>query len=82
MADAKVTSHSVEDRAKIEARRGIVRDAEGKIIRTPEWLDARVEMLKEKKADLLNRIDNIDAEINERKTQSKNAKKDLAKAGK
>lgn len=51
---------------EIEARRGIVRDKEGKIIRSKEWFEQRIELLKAKETDLQNRIKNIKAEIKSR----------------
>jgi len=52
-------------RADIEAKRGIFRNEEGKIIRSKEWKLERIAYLKTKKADLLNRIKNIDSEISQ-----------------
>lgn len=57
---------SSDVRAEIEARRGIVRDENGKIIRSKEWVKERIATLKAKRKDLENRIVNIDAEIAER----------------
>jgi len=54
------------DRKKIEARRGIVRDESGKIIRSKDWLTTRIEWLQNKRADMKNRIKNIDAETKQR----------------
>lgn len=54
------------ERKQIEARRGIVRDTEGKIIRSKPWLKARIKWLKTKRDDSENRIKNIDAEIEQR----------------
>jgi chaperonin cofactor prefoldin len=53
-------------KSEIEARRGIVRDEDGKIIRSKEWLEQRIEMLKAKETDLQNRIKNIKAELKTR----------------
>ena len=53
-------------RAEIEARRGIVRDKEGKIVRSKAWTKERSELLKAKEVDLQNRIKNIKAEIKSR----------------
>lgn len=60
-------------RAEIEARRGIERDSEGRIIRSKEWLKSRVELLKAKKTDTQNRLKNIDAELKEREKELKNS---------
>lgn len=53
-------------RAEIEAKRGIIRDEAGRIIRPKEWLKARIKQLETKKEDLKTRIKNIDAEIKQR----------------
>jgi hypothetical protein len=50
-------------RAEIEAQRGIVRDEQGRIIRSKEWVQERIVHLETKKADLANRIQNIDKEL-------------------
>ena len=50
-------------RAEIEAQRGIVRDEQGRIIRSKEWIQERIAHLEAKKADLVNRIQNIDEEL-------------------
>ena len=55
-----------ETRADIEARRGIVRDENGHIIRSKEWLQERIEWLEAKVADYENRIKNAKVEIKER----------------
>lgn len=52
-----------QERAEIEARRGITRDSAGRIIRTPEWISARIEALTEKRTTYLQRIANIEAEL-------------------
>lgn len=54
---------SKEERAKIEAERGIVRDAEGRIIRSKKWKKDRVKFLKDRLEDIDNRRNNILAEI-------------------
>lgn len=54
---------SAQDRAEIEAGRGIVRDAEGSIIRTKEWRTERATVLEAKLVDLAQRIDNVNKEI-------------------
>jgi len=56
-------------RAEIEAKRGIVRDEQGRIIRSKEWLEERIEMLKAKDADLRVRIVNINEEIEARTSE-------------
>jgi hypothetical protein len=53
-------------RAEIEAQRGIVRDDDGRILRTKEWLEQRVAYLKERDADLDRRKKNIKVEIAQR----------------
>ena len=50
-------------RAEIEARRGIVRDEQGRIVRSQEWIQERITHLETKKADLANRLQNIDEEL-------------------
>jgi len=51
------------DRAEIEARRGIVRDEAGKIIRSKEWKKSRIVFLESKIADFAQRTKNAKAEI-------------------
>lgn len=58
-------------RAAIEARRGIVRDETGRIVRSKEWVEERIELLKAKRKDCERRIENIDAEIALRKKELK-----------
>lgn len=50
-------------RAEIEAQRGIVRDEQGRIVRSKEWIQERIAHLEAKKADLANRLQNIDEEL-------------------
>ena len=50
-------------RVEIEAKRGIVRDPAGRIIRSEEWKVARTEALVVKRADYFNRIKNIEVEL-------------------
>lgn len=64
----------METRAEIESRRGIVRDSEGRIIRSKEWLKERIKLLEAKTADLEQRIENVKVEIQERKNELKKAK--------
>ncbi len=52
-----------EERAEIEAKRGIYRDNLGKIIRTEEWKRARIQSLQEKKIMCLQRLENINSEL-------------------
>lgn len=54
---------SKEKRAEIEALRGIVRDAEGRIIRSKKWKKDRVKFLKDRLEDIERRKINILAEI-------------------
>lgn len=56
-------------RAEIEARRGIVRDEQGRIIRSKEWLEKRIEHLQAKDADYAQRRKNIKVEIASRTKQ-------------
>ena len=53
-------------RKEVEARRGIERDESGHIVRSKEWLEARIEWLEAKIADFENRIENAKAEIKAR----------------
>lgn len=54
-----------ENRAEIEALRGIVRDADGSIVRTKEWRVERATVLEAKLIDLAQRIDNVNKELGE-----------------
>lgn len=47
------------------------RDAEGRIIRSKEWVEARIKHLETKKSDLATRLTNIETEISERTEQLK-----------
>lgn len=51
------------ERAKIEAERGIVRDEQGKIIRSKEWKKERIAYLESKLEDYKTRTKNAKAEI-------------------
>lgn len=51
------------DRAEIEARRGIVRDEDGKIVRSKEWKVARAKSLQAKLEDFAIRTKNVKAEL-------------------
>lgn len=64
--DAIVQFRTPNERAEREAARGITRDAEGRIIRSKEWIKKRIAWLEFKKKDLQNRIKNIEAELKER----------------
>lgn len=74
MADTKVSRTPENMRAGIEAKRGIVRDGEGRIVRSKAWLKARIETLETKLVDAKLREKNIKAEIKERTAQMKSAK--------
>lgn len=50
-------------RAEIEARRGIIRDKEGKIIRSDEWKLQRKNILVKKYIDYATRMKNIEEEL-------------------
>ena len=58
-----LTPEQLEARGAREAQRGIVRDEQGHIVRTPEWLKARISILEVKKEDLKGRTKNIEAEL-------------------
>ena len=60
--DAIVKRNGAE-RAEIEARRGIVRDEDGKIVRSKEWKVARAKSLQEKLDDCARRTKNVKAEL-------------------
>lgn len=66
MGDAMVKRNGA-DRAEIEARRGIVRDEDGKILRTPAWRKERIAHLEAKIEDFKTRTKNANAEIKEHK---------------
>lgn len=74
MADAKVSRTPENLRASIEAKRGIVRDDEGRIIRSKAWLKERIASLEVKLVDVKLREKNIKAEIKQRTEQLKSAK--------
>ncbi len=63
-----------ETRAEIEAKRGIVRDDQGRIIRSKEWLKERIKFLQAKIADFDQRTENAKVEIKERTSELKKAK--------
>lgn len=72
MADKKNATVALSDsskRAEIEARRGIKRDEDGRIIRSKPWLKERVASLKAKVADLATRTKNAKAEIAAREAE-------------
>ena len=60
--NTKISLSNPSERAKLEAKRGIVRDAEGKIIRDKKWRKERVAHLDQKLADYKQRVKNIEAE--------------------
>lgn len=65
MAEKKNATVALSDpskRAEIEARRGIKRDGEGKIIFSKEQRKARIVRLDEKIADFKQRTKNAEAE--------------------
>jgi hypothetical protein len=64
-------------RAEIEARRGIVRDEQGRIIRSPQWIKERIKFLEAKEEDLKNRLKNIRAEIKYRALELSDKKKEV-----
>lgn len=51
------------ERAQIEARRGISRDALGQIVRTNDWKKKRIVFLNSKIEDFASRTKNAKAEI-------------------
>jgi len=51
------------NRAEIEARRGIVRDENGKIVRSKAWKKERIIFLNKKIEDFANRTKNAKEEI-------------------
>ncbi len=61
-------------RAEIEAKRGIVRDELGRIIRSKQWLKERIKLLEAKQEDLKTRAKNIAAEIKFRTWELKDGK--------
>lgn len=64
MADVKISDgRSPEERAQIEAGRGIVRDEKGKIVRSEEWKVARIAYLQEKIETFAQRVKNAKAEV-------------------
>jgi len=50
-------------RAEIEAKRGIIRDEDGKIVRSKAWKKERAVVLKGKISDLESRIKNAKTEL-------------------
>lgn len=60
-------------RAAVEALRGIMRDADGHIVRSKEWLENRIAYLEGRQEDLENRAKNVVIEIKERKEQLEDA---------
>lgn len=70
--DVVVSRTDSKARAEIEARRGIVRDDNGHIVRSNAWKKERIAFLEAKIADSKNRIKNAEAMI-------KDLKKELGK---
>lgn len=54
-------------RPLVEAKRGIVRDATGNIVRSKDWKKKRIEHLEFKVVDLQRNINNAQSEIKELK---------------
>lgn len=65
MSKDAIVSRAGSDRASIEAKRGIVRDEEGKIVRTPAWRKERIAHLEAKIEDFKTRTKNAQKEIKE-----------------
>jgi hypothetical protein len=59
-------------RAETEARRGIVRDENGHILRSKEWLEERISYLESRLEDFEIRKKNAKAEIKQRQEELKN----------
>lgn len=57
------------NRAEIEARRGIKRDEQGRIIRSKKWLKERVPFLQSRVEDYKQRIKNAQEEIKKRQEE-------------
>lgn len=72
--DATVSRTPADLRASIEAKRGIVRDGEGRIVRSKAWLKERIATLESKVVDLAQRTKNAKAEIKQREAELKTAK--------
>ncbi len=51
------------ERAAIEAERGVVRNEQGEIVHTPEWIKARIARLNFKLEEYKTRTANAKAEI-------------------
>ena len=58
-----VSRRTPETEKQAAERRGIVRDKDGKIVWTLEQRKERIARLKEKRADMEQRIKNIDAQV-------------------
>lgn len=63
MSQDAIEKRNGADRAEIEARRGIVRDENGKIVRSEEWKVARIAHLQGKIETYAQRTKNAKAEI-------------------
>lgn len=60
---------ALELRPVLEARRGIVRNAKGEIIRSKKWKKERLELMQVKVDELQNRLKNAKAEIKQLKAE-------------
>ena len=67
MSKDAIVSRAGANRAEIESRRGIVRDEEGKIVRSPAWRKERIAHLEAKIEDFKTRTKNAQNEIKEQK---------------
>lgn len=71
-----------KDRATIEARRGIVRDENGRIVRDKDFHKEQIEMLKQRIEDCDTRKENAKRLIEEHREAIKNFGRDTSKASK
>jgi hypothetical protein len=69
MRIVKQKAAAPSERAQVEAQRGIVRDDAGRIIRSNEWIQSRIELLESKLEDCDRRKANIKAELAYRKEE-------------
>ena len=60
-----IPSGVVYKRSDIEAKRGLVRDEQGRIVRSEEWKAQRIDALLAKRSDLLNRLENVASHLEE-----------------
>jgi len=63
MDSSTLTSDQLSARVAKEAKRGRVRDADGKIVFTKEQLEVRIKHFKAKKEGYKKRMENIEVEI-------------------